>query len=244
MNIQHTSGAEPQQRVRPETLATIAVNNGQETACLRRELDPSGAIVVHAVKRSGYVHQRLHDLGRIDDEMFDAAERFRKDFERAGLEGHFATVDLNRSRAAGMGEMSDAVVEARQRVQGAMSALGQRKNGKSLSKSCVWYVVGCGNTFEQWSVRCRNNGENMSDLKASGILVSALERLAFHYGMTSTADLKERAAKHAYERGRRETSEAALVLVDMCAQNNDPKKAFDELKRLLKEKFGRYKNGG
>lgn len=244
MNNSQPSGVEPQTRnIRPEKLTEVMLP-GQHKANLVREVDPGGAIVVHAVKKGAYVHERLHDLARIDDEMYDAAERFRKDFERAGLEGHYSTVDMHRTSAAGTRDMSDSVVEARQRVQNALTGLGERRNGKSLSKSCLWYVVGCGHTFEQWSLRTRNGGENMSELKASGILISCLERLALHYGMKNTASLKEQASTQAYNRGKSDTIEKVMILKDLCFKNPDPKKALEEFNRLLQEKFGRAKTGG
>jgi hypothetical protein len=54
-------------------------------AQLVREQDPTGAIVVHPVRRSAYVHERLHSLSgpqKLPDELYDAAEKFRIDFER------------------------------------------------------------------------------------------------------------------------------------------------------------------
>ncbi len=53
---------------------------------LRREVDPTGKIVEHRVRRSAYVHERLHNLTgpqKLPDELYDAAEKFRQGFERA-----------------------------------------------------------------------------------------------------------------------------------------------------------------
>lgn len=58
---------------------------------------PLGKIVEHRVRRSAYVHEKLHNLTgpqKLADELYDAAERFRIDFERAQLLGSYARMDL------------------------------------------------------------------------------------------------------------------------------------------------------
>jgi hypothetical protein len=59
------------------------------TAEVVRECDPSGAIVVYPVRRSAYVHEKLDRLSgpqELAHELYDAAEKFRTDFERAHSE--------------------------------------------------------------------------------------------------------------------------------------------------------------
>jgi hypothetical protein len=66
-------------------LATVRINNGQHVADLVRECDPSSAIVEHRIRKSGYVHERLHAAKKLANELYDAAKKFRTDFERAQL---------------------------------------------------------------------------------------------------------------------------------------------------------------
>ena len=67
-----------------ERLGAVRINNGQLEAQLLRERDTNGATVVHAVRRTAYVHERLRSAGKLAPELFDAAEKFRMDFERSG----------------------------------------------------------------------------------------------------------------------------------------------------------------
>ena len=222
-------------RLKSEKLTEIAVNNGHDQAFMTRELDPQGAIVVHPVKKSVYVHERWHDLGSIDHEMYDAAERFRKDFERGHLEGRYATIDLFRSSGGGAGDVSDVVAEARGRIHAALFSLGARKSGKSLSQSCAWFVVGCGMTLEQWSLRMRTSGETMAEAKAAGVLYGALEKLAWHYGIINTRTIKERASKLAEQRASHNTLQKVLTLAELSAL--DPEMSLKKFTELLKQKF-------
>lgn len=250
--VQTSKVVSPPPRINPEKLTEVPINNGQDRATLIREVDPKGSIVVHAVKKSVYVHDRLHDLGRIDNEMYDAAERFRKDFERAHLEGRFASIDMFRSSGGTTGDVSDGVAEARLRIKAALNSLGIRKNGKSLSQSCVWFVVGCGHTLEQWSLRMRGSGENVeagkepekiSEGKASGILYGALEKLAWHYGLVNTRTIKDRATNLASHRSRLDTLQEVITLVEISAVG-DAKDALMKFMQVLKDKVAKLKTVG
>jgi hypothetical protein len=78
---------QPPKKPNAEYLAPVKINNGQHSAELRRERDPNGSTVVHAVRKSPYVRERWHSAGQLDPDLFGATERFRLDFERAGLTG-------------------------------------------------------------------------------------------------------------------------------------------------------------
>jgi hypothetical protein len=224
-------------RPKPEKIAEVKM--GGDVAEIVREIDPNGAIVVHAVKKSPYVHERMHDLGRIDDEMYDAAERFRKDFEKANLAGRFATIDLFKSPGPVHPNQSDAVVEAGMRIRFALGALGMRKTGTSLSQSCVWFVVGCGHTLDQYALRIKNGGIAMTGERASGILTGSLERLVLHYGMATPADLKQRGAKRGFKEGVNYAAELA-DLFHIGAQGT-PQEAIKAFAKLLREKVAKVK---
>jgi hypothetical protein len=79
---------------------------------LRREVDPTGKIVEHRVRKSSYVHERMHAAGKLVGELYGAAEKFSTDFERAQLSGTYARTDLFRTRA-GKGEITDKVAAAK-----------------------------------------------------------------------------------------------------------------------------------
>ena len=114
-----------------------------------RELDPQGKIVEHRVRKSSYVHERLHSLSgpqKLPDELYDAAEKFRKDFERAQLSGSYARLDLFKTRS-GKVEISDKLAETKVRVSNALKALGNGRDEPSLSQSCIWNVVGLGDSL-------------------------------------------------------------------------------------------------
>ena len=73
--------------------------------------------------------------------MYDAAEKFRLDFERAQLSGNCARLDLFKARS-GRQEMSDNVAMAKVRIDKAFDALGNGRDGESFSRSCVGHGVG------------------------------------------------------------------------------------------------------
>src|ERR1700722_9371221 len=80
----------------------------------------------HAVRRSAYVHERLHNLSgpqKLPDELYDGAEKFRIDFERAQLSGNYASLDLFSSRS-GKVTMSDSLSTAKMRLAKAFKELG------------------------------------------------------------------------------------------------------------------------
>jgi hypothetical protein len=172
------------------------------TGELRREVDPTGKIVEHRVRKSTYVHEKLHNLTgpqKLADELYDAAENFRKDFERAQLTGSYARTDLFRTRA-GQGEISDKVALAKIRISKALNDLGNGRDGESLSQSCVWNVVGLGATLESWTALIRRSGGSMYSDKAAGLLLSCLERLALHYGVIDRNRLNAMGQDKAYAR--------------------------------------------
>src|ERR1700677_1898138 len=100
-----------------------------------------GEIVAHPVRRSPYVHERLHSLDKLAYELYQAGEKFRTDFERAQLMGNYARLDMFKTRS-GKTEMSDTVAAAKIRINKALEALGRGKDGPNMLQSCAWNVVG------------------------------------------------------------------------------------------------------
>jgi hypothetical protein len=187
----------------PENLGTVRINNGQDAANLVREQDPMGAIVVHPVRKSAYVHERLHSTGKLANELYDAAEKFRMDFERAQLSGNYARLDMFKTRS-GRQDMSDNVATAKIRINKALEALGRGKDGPNLLQSCAWNVVGSGLTLEGWTGMVKQSGAGMNADKASGVLHGCLEPMGLHYGMIDMGRLASLKQDSAYGRGIRD----------------------------------------
>jgi len=175
-----------------------------------RECDPGGRIVAHPVRKSSYVHDRLHSAGKLADELYDAAEKFRLDFERAQLSGNYARMDLFKTRA-GRQEISDNVAAAKMRVSRALDELGKRHDGPSFSQSCMWNCVGLGMTLDQFTDFIRQNGGAMNADKAAGILHSSLERLALNYGLIDVGKLAIITQDNTYRRAMKDFFEFLTV---------------------------------
>jgi hypothetical protein len=197
---------QPPKQKTAEYLGTVKINNGQHQAKLRRESDPSGSTVVHAVRKSPYVHERWHSAGKLDPDLFAAAEKFRMDFERAGLIGSYARLDLFKTRA-GQQEMSDRVALAKVRIRDALNALGRSKDGQNVSVSCAWNVVGLGLNLDAWTSLVRREGGAMNADRAGGVLHGCLERLALCYGMIDVGRLGAISHDLSFGRGVKATAE-------------------------------------
>jgi hypothetical protein len=162
---------------------------------------------VHAVRRCAYVHERLRSAGKLAPELFDAAGKFRMDFERAQLSGNYGRIDIFKTKS-GRQEITDRVTLARKRIKQALAAQAvSRPDTLSPSRSCIWNVIGLGMTLEQWTDFVRRSGSSMNADKASGILHSSLERLALHYGMIDMGRMASMRQDGAYGRAIRDFME-------------------------------------
>ena len=221
---------------KPEKITEINIYNGRETAPLIRELSPDkNEIVAHAIRKGGYAHERMFQNKMIDEEMHKAGERFRQDFERGHLRGYFAKLDMLRS-GGGRENLTDGIMAAREKATRALGALGAKRDGSaSLSASCVWLVVGEGETLETWSRRLNWGGRGMVTTKASGILIAALERLAFHYGYLDSREIKERSASRGFADGIR----CAVTFLNLSAGTTDTPEAA-ALRKAASDLHKRY----
>jgi hypothetical protein len=104
---------------------------------------------------------------KLPDELYDAAEKFRMDFERAGMAGNYARMDLFKTRS-GQQEMSDKVAVAKSRIAKALKELGNGCDEPSFSQSCVWNVVGLGMTLDEWTNLVRASGRASSSSRCVG----------------------------------------------------------------------------
>lgn len=229
--------SEPPKKITAEFPGNTKINNGQLAAELRRERDPNGATVVHAVRRSQYVHERWHSAGKLDPDLFAAAEKFRMDFERAGLIGSYARLDLFKT-GAGKQEMSDRVALAKVRIRDAMNALGRAKDGQNISQSCVWNVVGLGLNLDQWTDLFKREGGAMNADRAGGVLHSCLERLGLHYGMIDVGRLGAISHDQAFSRGVKATLD--FITVFAASTQGSDRAIIQKLTLGLQKRFSRH----
>jgi len=85
---------------------------------------------VHAVRRSAHVPERLHSLSgaqKLPDELYDAVEKFRVDFERAQLSGNYARLDMFSTRS-GKTDMSERLTVPKPRPAAPLLLLPRRRS--------------------------------------------------------------------------------------------------------------------
>ena len=141
------------------------------------EADPEGRPVIH--------HRTVDTLvimlraGTITKEMHDAARDFQAQFTIARFDAIRCTSLVRLPGGSGPGDFTDAQVDARRRVGGALDALGGLG---SPAGSCVWHVVGLQRSIREWAMRQGWGGRPVRAEQAQGILVAALGVLAGWYG--------------------------------------------------------------
>jgi hypothetical protein len=97
--------------------------------------------------------------------------------------------------------MSDNVAVAKMRINKVLEALGRGKDGPNYLQSCVWNVVGCGLTLDDWTGVVRASGGSMNSDKASGVLHASLELLALHFGLIDLRRIDALRQESAYAKG-------------------------------------------
>ena len=143
------------------------------------EADPDGRPVVH--------HRTVDTLGimlragTITQEMHDAARDFQAQFTIARFDV-VRCMPLVRLPGGGPGDLTEAQLDARRRVGGALDVLGGLG---SPAGSCVWHVVGLQRSIREWAMRQGWGGRPVNEKHAQVILIAALGVLAGHYGYAS-----------------------------------------------------------
>ena len=164
----------------PKALATPITAGPDMVVEPTYEADPDGRPVVH--------HRVVDTLGRmmrngnITREMHDAARDFEATFTIARFD---PVVCMSLDRLPGSSrpaDLTDAQVDARRRVGGAIDALG---GFGSPAGGCVWHVVGLQCSIREWAMRQGWGGRPIGEKQAHGILVAALGMLARHYGFSA-----------------------------------------------------------
>jgi Domain of unknown function (DUF6456) len=121
---------------------------------------------------------KFYDSGKIDSESFDGGRRFRSDFRAAQLD-QLRARDLSRpfiDNGRRAGEMHNSAVDACERVEAALEAVG---GINSVPGSCLWIVIGEEKTLKFWS--SQRFAGRITENAAPGVLIAALSCLAAHY---------------------------------------------------------------
>lgn len=132
----------------------------------------------------------LRRRGTIVKEWHAAGARFRDDFRVAQLDP-LRAADAGRLPGNGRpGETSRTVAEARERVGGALDALGGQA---TPSGSALWFVAGCELSIKEWARRCQwGGGRSLSERTALGVLLAALGGVHEHYAALERAQRRPR----------------------------------------------------
>ena len=118
---------------------------------------------------------KLHRDSLISDEMREAGEDFRTDFQRGHLD-ELRAADMSRipsGRIDGRDRSSLKGFIARERAKAAIVVLG---GTRSLAGSCAWEVLGCEESLKDWSIK-----HGCYPQEARGVLRVCLDILARHY---------------------------------------------------------------
>jgi hypothetical protein len=142
------------------------------------ETDPEGQEVTlyRVVDTLG----RMLKAGTITEPMADAGRKFGRQFALAQFDPLRAP-DIRRVPGNGReADPGDINLAAREQVDCAHRALGGHN---SALGSVTWYVLGCGCSLREWTLRQGWNGRQLRPEQATGVLIAALDLLAGHYGM-------------------------------------------------------------
>ena len=116
----------------------------------------------------------------IDDTEFDAGERLRADFTRAGLMPSITSNWRDMQTRTGGGnpaaDLTDSAIAARDRVTRALTALGPELAGIAIDVCCFLKGLETVEAERRWPARC-----------GKVVLKLALQALARHYGLSTEA---------------------------------------------------------
>lgn len=145
--------------------------------------DPSESPLTWLARRAGKDGRPL-----VDAIQLAAGERLRADFTRAGLTPRVTSRWTEVSGSGGPETFSDMVLAAKLRVSRALSAVGPELSGVLLDVCCFLKGLELVEREHGWPART-----------AKVVLCLALDRLAAHYGLTTSARGRERAPMRAWQ---------------------------------------------
>jgi hypothetical protein len=185
-----TSASRPGERQRPtidgyraQHLALAERQMATERGCAQVTVDESESPLAWLARRRGRNGRSL-----IEPHQLQAGERLRSDFTRAHLmprtTSNWASPIASGRRGAGEGAAAatDAMIAARQRVNGALDAVGPEFGGLLLDVCCFLKGLEGIEGERGWPSR-----------SAKVVLQLGLDRLARHYGFAGEAHGRERA---------------------------------------------------
>ncbi|MEQ8195327.1 MAG: DUF6456 domain-containing protein [Rhodospirillales bacterium] len=156
---------------------------------IKTRIADGAAVYIEETMRAGQLRvrtvsvlERWRDTGIITPAMFYAAEQFRRDFETAGLQPHYAVTPLERIDGRKGADEVTLLSRAKRKRQAweAVQRAGRLLGEKSYR--ALEAVVGYGVTLKEFA-RCeRWAGKPLSEPVARGILFAALEVLAREFG--------------------------------------------------------------
>jgi hypothetical protein len=138
-----------------------------------RDADPDGRPVLHYQIVDPLA--RMLRAGTITDAMYNAARDFQAAFVIAQLEPLRALTMLRIPGTGRAPDLNQRQLDARQRIQEALDALGGLS---SPAGSCLWHVIGDERSLRDWALRQRWSDRPLPQGHAQGILVAALGILA------------------------------------------------------------------
>ena len=176
-------GAFRQERDYVEDRHSTNINRGQRIV-KQRAADGAVLYIEETIRagqlrvRSVCVLERWRDRGIITSAMFNAAEQFRRDFEAAGLQPHFAISGLERIDCRKGADEVTLLSRAKLKRDAwdSVQRIGRLLGDKSYR--AVEAVAGYGLTLKEFARRERWANRPLSEPVARGILFAALEVLA------------------------------------------------------------------
>jgi hypothetical protein len=147
-----------------------------------QQVDPEGRkVTLHRVVDTIGKMQRS---GTITEPMAEAGRKFGRQFILAQLDPLRAP-DIARIPGNGReADPGDISLAAREQVHRALRALGGLD---AAAGSAAWHVLGCGCSLREWTLRRAWSGKPLRQEQATGVLFSALDLLAGHYGLKTRA---------------------------------------------------------
>lgn len=168
----------PRKRPSDKSVASSEIKlPGNRVAVVVTEKDPQGCTHSHPVVKTHL--DVMHDKGTITKEMLEAGKRFHAHFTIANLNTMRSMPLIPMPSAKGPMDITERQNDARKKIKEALDHVG---GPSSPSGSCVWHVVGLEHSVRQWCMQQSWTSRPMNPHNATGVLVTALDLLARHYG--------------------------------------------------------------
>lgn len=122
---------------------------------------------------------RMVERSDITEAMRTAGERFNHDYRLSEMHP-LRAADMQREVRHQGSEMGQAIIDARQRRDAALDALGGHSSPAGL---CAWFVLGEELSVRDWAIREGWKNRPLREEAAKGILIGTLSALVGKYGL-------------------------------------------------------------